>query len=206
MAKKVTSSKKPVKLVKPIVEQQIEEVLPKVAAKEVEKIVEEVEASAPKRAKETDEEKQMRLIQGVVKAVMSETVPALMAMQVGQSSAGSRGRPVRQLIQCRECKQAGPGKAPCNGEHIKMVVYPQRYPEFGKWFQGSIINGIRYLSNNRREQILVPAACEGQIIKQITDYEENERVTRMGRTAEHDSGSLAEGGGGRTQPANAAWR
>lgn len=206
MAKKVTSSKKPVKLVKPIVEQQIEEVLPKVAAKEVEKIVEEVEASAPKRTKETDEEKQMRLIQGVVKAVMSETVPALMAMQAGQSSAGSRSRPSRQLIQCRECKQAGPGKAPCNGEHVSMVVYPARYPEFGKWFQGSFINGIRYLSNNRRERILIPAACEGQITKQIADFEENERVTRMGRTADHDSGSLAENGGGRTQPATAAWR
>lgn len=201
MAKKIVE-KKSVKKVAPIAE-----TLPKLAEQEVKEVIAEVEAAAPKARKETEEEKTARLIQSVVRAVMTETVPAMMALQQGnQSSAGLK--PVRRMIQCRECKQAGPKAPPCNGEHIKMVVYPNKYPEFGKWFQGSIINGIRYLSDRRNQAILVPAACEGQIVKQIADFEENERVTRMGRSAEepHNSGEIRETGGGKINHAVSAWR
>lgn len=175
-------------------------------AKEVESVKAEVERTAPVGRKESEEERMNRTVLATVKAVVGELVPAMMAMQ-NASSAGQRpARENRRWIQCRVCKQAGPNKAPCNGEHIKMVVYPSKYPEFGKWFQGAIINGIRYLSDGRRDRIDIPAACEGQITKQVADYEENERVTVMGRSASHDSGSISEGGGGNANGATSAWR
>ncbi len=189
------------------------ETLPQAAKVEAKEILATVEATAPVGKRETEEEKNTRVIRETVKAVVGELVPAMMAMQVGnQSSSGSRPANRPRFHQCGICKQSGPPSVtnplgfPCRGEHVKMVVYPTKYPEFGKWFQGCIINGIRYLSSNRRERIDIPKECEGQIMKQVADYEENERVTAMGRTAEHNSGSMNEGGGGKQNHANSAWR
>ena len=193
--KKTTVEKKSPKKVVNIA--PIPEVLPVMAAKELQEIKEEVQKTAPK--KESEEDRMNRVIATTVKAVVGEMIPAMMALQQNQSSAG--------LIHCRICKQAGPGpKPPCNDEHINMVVYPQKYPEFGKFFQGSIINGIRYLSDGRRSRVSVPKACEGQILKQVADFEENERVTMMGRSAQHNSGEMREVGASSTKDAQAAWR
>lgn len=166
--------------------------------------VEAVTEAKPKRAAAEDRATEMA---GITKAIMSEMLPALMvAMKPVEAPATSRQAKVREVI-CRVCLQKGPGKPPCNGEHISMVVFPVKYPRFGAWFPGCIINGVRYLSSDRRQRILVPKACEGQIIKQISDYEENEMDMSQGRVAQHNSGDIGETGS-RVTPATASsgWR
>lgn len=191
-------------------EPTIPEVLPKMAEGEVKEVIKEVEKSAPVDKKETAAERDQRLITSVVKAMMGEMMPAFAAMTRSQSSVGARegGRPVRRFKQCRTCRQAGPGDGPpCNGEHSKMVVFPQKYPQFGKYFQGCIINGIRYLSSNRRELVEVPTACVSSIMKTINDFEENEWQTAMGRQGGEDLGSFNEGGRGNTyREGTQGWR
>lgn len=182
------------------------------AAVETASLIEEVKKVSPLKVKETEDEKMARLIGMTVKAVMNEMVPAMAALQrAEQPKMEQAGRHVARWKQCNECKQRGPKGPPCEGQHTTMVVYPTRYPHFGKWFQGVIINGVRYLSHDRRQRILIPTAMVSGITKIITDFEDNEYAQAMGRTAEHDSGSLAEPGAGVTsvKEANGAqhgWR
>lgn len=149
------------------------------------------------------------------RAMMEEMMPAFLA--VARSAGGSAGAKegtehaearIKRWQICNDCRQKGPRQPPCKAEgHTKMVVFPTTHPRFGPWFPGCIINGVRYLSNNRREKILVPTACVSQITKQIADFEENELQTMLGgRTAEHDSGEMNEGGGGKQKQAVSGWR
>lgn len=77
-----------------------------------------------------------------------------------------------------------------NVNHVKMVVYPQRYPEFAEWFRGRGLNGVWYLSNGPGHQVWVPRSAAGDIQHAIETFETNERETRMGRTRQHNSGNL----------------
>lgn len=181
------------------------------AAVETASLIEEVKKVVPAK-RESEDERMARLIGLTVKAVMNEMVPAMAALQRSeQPKMQQAGKHIARWKTCNECKQRGPNGIPCEGEHTTMVVYPVRYPHFGKFFQGVMINGIRYLSDNRRQRILIPTAMISTITKIITDFEDNEYAQAMGRTAEHDSGSMADPGAGVHAPkeANAAqsgWR
>lgn len=149
------------------------------------------------------------------RALMEEMMPAIIAAARGAGTAAGEKSgteiaeaKIKRWQICNDCRQKGPKQPSCKAEgHTKMVVYPTLHPRFGPWFPGAIINGVRYLSTNRREKVLVPTACVSQITKQIADWEENEISTMLGgRTAEHDSGEIQEGGGGKQKTAVAGWR
>lgn len=78
-----------------------------------------------------------------------------------------------------------------NKNHVKMCVYPERYPEFGGQFRGRAINGVWFLSNGPGHQIWVPKCSLGDIQSCIEIYEKNERETRLGRVKEHNSGDVS---------------
>lgn len=149
---------------------------------EVSKPAEKTEVTAPPTTKD------------IIKELMSEMLPAMAAaMQAGMNA----NRPVDPRAErvavangpkCHVCKQLT--KA-CNGEHEDIVVYPSKYPEFGAWFRGVGINGIWYRSDNAGQTVSVPKSAVGDILQTVIAYEENERETRMGRVAEHNTGSLA---------------
>lgn len=201
MAKKIAEKKTKVSSVTDA--RGAEEVTPPAAQEPVE-----VVSKEPKISKEETTAK------AYARALMEEMMPAFLAVAKAQGgSAGAKegteaaeARIKRWQI-CNDCRQKGPKKPPCNGEHTQMIVYPNN-PRFGPWFPGSIINGVRYLSGNRRQKVLVPTACVSTIMKQIQDFEENEMSAMMGgRSAEHDSGEMQEGGGGKQRQAvGAGWR
>lgn len=122
-------------------------------------------------------------MRGVIKELMAEFAPVLLA---GIQAATQAGRPIDPRAEraasasgpkCPECKQL---QKACKGEHAQIVVYPAKYPEFGKWFRGVGINGVWYRSDNAGQLVLVPKAAEGDIMRMVAEYEENERHTRMG--------------------------
>lgn len=110
----------------------------------------------------------------------------------GKERAGIPGE------QCTLCKQQLLG---CMGEHRFMAVYP-RNRRHGKYFQGVLINGVRYLSNSLAHKIWVPANASIEYL--IQQFEINEEETMNGRTFEHDSGAI--GGSTSFNPATGAWR
>ncbi len=182
----------------------------KVAVEEEVKAV--LKEKAP--AKETPAERDERVTASTIRIMMETAIPAMLA---GLNQAGgakeapaleAAAREIKRRVICRVCLQGGKGAPPCGERHQLMVVYPQRYPKYGPWFPGCIINGIRYLSDHRSHRIYVPEDCVGQITKQLHDYEENEEQTRNGRVAEHNSGEIRQGGGGTTNTAGASngWR
>lgn len=218
MAKKIVSKKASKETTKaaPVAEPKMAEVITHPAVEvqaeaEVATIREEVRKQTP--FKETQLERDERLIAAVIKGTMSEALPALVAAMRGtQGTSKSEGTDlaeakIKRWQVCNDCRQKAPKVVPCAAEgHTKMVVYPSN-PRFGPWFPGCIINGVRYLSSNRREKILVPTACVSQIMKQIQDFEENEFATIMGgRTAEHNSGVINEVGESKQNTATSAWR
>ena len=80
-------------------------------------------------------------------------------------------------------------------------MYPTNYPEFGDFFQGVFVNGVRYLSNNGDHFIPVPKKAVTMFQGIIRTYEQNERESRVGRSKQHNSGHITN-----PQPAQAGWR
>lgn len=180
------------------------------------KIVSKVIAETPIKKEASQKDIFADMIKAAVKAVIEETLPAMAAASAVANKGGgmvAAENVIKRWQICSTCRQKGPPtKAnplgyPCKGNHIYMVVYPQRYQHFAKFFQGVMINGVRYLSSNRRERILVPTEMEGTVLKIIEDWEDNEQATMSGsRVAEHDSGDIKEVGQSKTNPAQQAFR
>lgn len=149
----------------------------------------------------------------VSRSMAEEMGPIVMAAAAAAGKANAQpqltaqGRPVYNPGPvCPVCKQfvkACGGVAKLTGtqtqadkdkanlvNHVKMVVYPTRYPEFADWFRGRGLNGVWYLSNNASHAIWVPRAAAGDFQHAIETFETNERETRMGRTKLHNSGSV----------------
>lgn len=153
-----------------------------------------------------EDRKQIQLI----KAVMMEVVPAFVAMKSAPEAKEAKARveaAERKVLSrtiCNVCKQ--PVTA-CERKHTNMTVFPSRYPEFGKGFPGVTLNGVTYLSGANKT-VPVPECAAPYVQQMIVAYETNMRESIMGRTAEHNSGTLAGGGTGvtHTSAANAAWR
>lgn len=86
--------------------------------------------------------------------------------------------PPRAHRLCHDCGQALKG---CEGKHVKMVVYPTRYPEFARFFAGVTLNGKNYVSNDETHQVLVPENCVASFSRIIQEFEDNERQMLIGR-------------------------
>lgn len=105
-----------------------------------------------------------------------------MAMEQVQRANDEKKAPVpappRAHRLCHECGQALKG---CEGKHVKMVVYPTRYPEFARFFAGVTLNGKNYVSNDETHQVLVPENCVANFSRIIQEFEDNERQMTIGR-------------------------
>lgn len=142
----------------------------------------------------------------MIRELMEEMMPAMaMAMQAGILA----NRPVDPRAEraavaggpkCPTCRQLV--KA-CGGKHKAIVVYPEKYPEFGAWFRGVGINGVWYRSDNGSQVVQVPEDAADDILQNVRAYEENERETRMGRSGGHDFGNIKNPVG---VPAGSGWR
>lgn len=179
------------------------------------KIVSKVIAETPIKKEASQKDIFSDMIKAAVKAVIEETLPAMAAASAVANKGGTVAAEnvIKRWQICSTCRQKGPPtKAnplgyPCKGNHTYMVVYPQRFQHFAKFFQGVTVNGVRYISSNRRERILVPTEMEGTIMKIVTDWEDNEQATMSGaRQAEHDSGDIREVGRNNINPAQQAFR
>lgn len=104
--------------------------------------------------------------------------------------------------QCAICQQY---TSACQGKHMRMVVYPTKYPEFAGYFMGVKINGVKYLSGNEMHHVDVPACAVSTIINLINDFEQNEKTIKIGRQKSHNSGSIGAKGTG-VNRAVSAWR
>lgn len=131
------------------------------------------------------------------KAIAEEMLPTFMAAQqlANRQAADERPQlhapaPIRET--CHVCGQAL--KTGCMGEHEMAVVFPKRYPEHGDFFQGVILNGVKYLSNDDQHKIPVPKNAVATIEGFVQAFENNEQETRVGRKAERYSGRVTPNG------------
>lgn len=79
--------------------------------------------------------------------------------------------------QCDECKQS---KAACKGEHVRLSMFCERYPEHHKWFHGYTLNGITYRSSFPGQLITLPAAAESDARRAVRHHEDSERKRETG--------------------------
>lgn len=128
-------------------------------------------------------------VKSAAKAIAEEMIPAMAAMVQVNQQGQNQGR--QSMVHVERCQECGQAKRGCGGEHVQMVVFPTKYPEFGEWFQGCWINGVRYLSNDAGHTVTVPKNAQGGLTKMVQDFENNEREQRMGKTREWNSGSVS---------------
>lgn len=156
-----------------------------------------------------DEKKsQAELIAQAVKEAMVEALPQAVAIaqkishpEQSEGAKAAQAAAIQHRVDTIEkCQDCGQRVSACKRQHRKMVVFPSQY---GEWFQGVFVNGVRYLSSSPNHQIDVPA--EAPIENLMSNWEESERVLRTGRAASHNSGTLGGGGGGFNQ-ASSGWR
>lgn len=186
--------------VKAVAEEVVEKVVAKAATKKGPLTMDDLKEAASASAKATVEQ----LMPAIASAIMQANVPKV-AGQVAQV-IGQRA-PLRRCYLCQQDERVCGAK---EENHVKMVVGPRRYPEFGKWFRGAGINGVWYRSDHPNHKIVVPKAAIGSILAQVEAFEEDERATSNKRYAEHNSGGFAdpEFGGHKTRPATerSGWR
>ena len=151
-------------------------------------------------------------IEGLIaKAVKEALETAIPAAAAGIAKAQNQAQQELQTSiraskpsgdKCNICRQMLPaGKTAETHPHRKMVVYPSN-PRLAKWWQGIMLNGVYYSSNNSNHKITVPADVNFEYI--IQEFEKNEEEQQQGRFANHDSGAL--GPGGTPNKAEKGWR
>jgi hypothetical protein len=115
---------------------------------------------------------------------------AMAQMAASKNSAGSQplhpklAAQLRVSDPCPECRQE---KKACKGKHAKLAVFP-RDDRWGRYFQGVIINGVTYRSNNSADAITVPA--NAGIERIVMEWENNEIEVSTGRKRQHVSGDV----------------
>lgn len=144
-------------------------------------------------------------IQFINQVAMTAAVTAVQASQSMGMQQVQSTRSQNQVIipQCHICQQL---VTACKEKHVKMVVYPTRYPEFARWWPGYKLNGVRYISHSPNQKILVPEIAVSAISQAILAYEENERTVKIGRTAQRHGGSIGPHGNGGVPTVNETWR
>lgn len=139
-------------------------------------------------------------IQFINQLVITATVTAVQSIPKQNNANNNVNK--KPIVQCGKCFQ---NENACKGKHVKMVVYPERYPEFAKWWPGVVINGVRYISHTPNVKILVPEKQYSTIVNAIKTFEENERTVNISRSKTHVSGSIGRRGTGAVK-AEMAWR
>jgi hypothetical protein len=137
---------------------------------------------------------------GIIPAAVATAVQAANSQR--QAAAPQAPAQVRPAARCSDCGQA---VSACHGKHVQMVVYPTRYPEHAEYFQGVLLNGVKYLSNNEGHQITVPEVAFSDIKSIVAGFEQNEQDMKLGRKVERHSGTVSPHGVS-FNPANQAWR
>jgi hypothetical protein len=152
-------------------------------------------ASAPVQS--MDEAAIKSLVKGIAEEMLAVSVATAQAMRPAAP------QPQAEVLKGYGpvCNVCGQYLKACEGEHENICVYPVNYPEFGDFFQGVFINGVKYLSNNESHLIPVPKKAVTQFKSIIQTYESNERESRVGRSKQHNSGNIRN-----PTPAQAAWR
>lgn len=129
-----------------------------------------------------------KMAEKIVEGLIPQLVATANILQKNTGAqGGTAGSTQKRHEYCGVCNQV---LSACKGEHVSMVVYPTRREEFGPWFPGYKLNGIRYLSDRQGHQVLVPKCCAGEISNAIRLWEDTEANVRQGKTADHHSGSI----------------
>lgn len=163
--------------------------------------------AAPEKKQEKAETLSGQTLEQVLKMVAEQLIPSAVASAIAATQASrpqAAAAPPAPLgnVRCNECKQHPNA---CKGAHTKMVVFPTRYPQHADYFQGVIINGVRYLSNDDSHLVTVPTASVSDILNTVAGYEINEQEMSTGRIAERHSGRASPHGTS-FNPQSAAWR
>lgn len=153
-------------------------------------------AAAPQKQITIGASELQSLVKSIAEEMLGVSVAAATAMRPQAAPTGHQARNFGP-----RCGTCGQYESACKGEHVDLCVYPVNYPEFGDFFQGVILNGVKYLSNGPGHVLKVPKCSESEIRCIIKGYEQNERECRVGRSKQHNSGSIHN-----PIPANAAWR
>lgn len=149
----------------------------------------------------------LELMKAAVKAVADDLLPAAIAAATLAAKPEAPRPQLQAPAPSREiCYQCGQAlRTGCFGKHAEMVVFPQRHPEHGDFFQGVILNGVRYLSNDESHKVLVPENAVSNISQIVQAFEQNEQEVRIGRKAERYSGRVSPSGSSVT-PQTQGWR
>ena len=160
-------------------------------------------AKKGKKEKMTLEEVAAAAARAAVEAMMPAVASAIISANVPKV-AGAVAVVPGQRTGLRRCYLCGLDEKVCGSDpknHVKMVVGPKRYPEFGKWFQGARINGVCFRSDHPNHKIVVPVAAIGSILAQVEAFEMDERATGQRRSGGNELGALndPEFGGRKTR-------
>lgn len=142
-----------------------------------------------------------------IKQVAEQLIPAAIVAAVQATKAQNQPVAPQRLapVAPQRCHECGQQKTACEGKHLKMVVFPMRYPQHAEYFQGVFLNGVRYLSNDGSHEVTVPAIAEATIRNIVSGFETDEQARAVGRKAERHSGVVTPSGAATTQ-ATQGWR
>ncbi len=135
---------------------------------------------------------------------LATLLPSMMAAVVTATQAqrpAAQATP-GQLANKPKCHECGQVKTGCEGKHIRMAVTPR---DFGDYFPGVFLNGVRYFSDHENQLVTVPASAESAILGILAGYEKNEKELATGRKAVRHSGVVSPSGS-RTTEQHSAWR
>lgn len=86
------------------------------------------------------------------------------------------------------CEECGQKARACKGKHKKVVVLPKD-ETLAPFYQGYVLNGVKYLSEHGSHFITLPEACDVEYA--VQNWENQERSMRQGRKRSHNSGTVA---------------
>lgn len=132
----------------------------------------------------------------IVKQTLETVLPAAIAAAAqaskpAQAAAGPVNPYARQFLDPTRCDKCGQLLVACKNEHRMAVLWPDD-EEAAQWYDGVIINGVRYKSPYPGVPVVVPKAFDGEHITQV--YTKNERELRRGKTRTRMSGAIGPSG------------
>jgi hypothetical protein len=155
----------------------------------------------PTPAPQTEVQTRQDETAAIAAAVAQKTLEAVLPSLIASLRAGQAPAPVQKRAgpSARRCDVCGfptkDGKSEC-AEHEAVVAYPTKYPEWGDWFTGIVINGVKVLSNHESHSVLVPKGTADTVRLMVQEWERSERLLRMERERNNRRGSGAVGNNG----------
>jgi hypothetical protein len=160
-------------------------------------------APAPQTEVQTRQDETAAIAAAVAQKTLEAVLPSLIAgLKAGQAPAPVQKRAGPSARRCDVCGfPTKDGKSECD-EHEYVVAYPTKYPEWGDWFTGVIINGVKVLSNHESHQVPVPKGTGDTVRLMVQEWERSERIMRTGRERQNRRGSGTVGNGGASVDTN----